>query len=317
MARRARVEFKGAVYHVLNRGNYRDAIFRTEGARHSFLNTFWEACRAADWIVFAWCLMPNHYHLCLETPRGNLVRGMTWLSSTFANRFNRFRRENGHVFQGRYKAILVRPAGLVRVCDYIHLNPVRSGLTTTDELSGYRDNSLGGYLRPGRRHPLLRPERVLQAATGQSDSLRGRRAYLAHLKQVLASERGLQLPASPEAFPETYLTEKEWLTRTLVPPHPTPDADHGSEGAWEACLTEALNCLNQSPDSFSSDSKGAPWKIAVARLLREQHLAPYTWIARHLHMGTTSYAQMLVSRHQRETFSSGPWDKLKHLKKAG
>ena len=105
MARKLRIQYAGAFYHVINRGNYRSWIFETAGARHSFLECLGLSCRAKDWRLHGWCLMGNHYHLLIETPQPNLVDGMKWLQSTFANRFNRFRNSNGHVFQGRYKAI--------------------------------------------------------------------------------------------------------------------------------------------------------------------------------------------------------------------
>ena len=128
MARKVRVEYAGAFYHVINRGNYRSWIFETEATRKSVLKCLTEVCQAKGWRVYAWCLMSNHYHLLIETPEPNLVSGMRWLQSTFANRFNRYRKENGHVFQGRYKALLIDGEALGAVCHYIHLNPIRAGL---------------------------------------------------------------------------------------------------------------------------------------------------------------------------------------------
>ena len=95
MARKLRLEFPGACYHVINRGNYRADIFRTEGTRNAFESCLFEGCAKSDWLLHAYVLMSNHYHLALETPRGNLVIGMQWLQATFANRFNRFRGERG------------------------------------------------------------------------------------------------------------------------------------------------------------------------------------------------------------------------------
>ena len=122
MARKSRIEYAGARYHLINRGNYRSWIFETEGARKSFHKCLDEACASMGWHLYAWCLMGNHYHLCIETPEPNLVEGMRWLQSTFANRFNRFRQSNGHVFQGRYKAILL---DIARHLQERHLTPYR------------------------------------------------------------------------------------------------------------------------------------------------------------------------------------------------
>ena len=99
------MEFPGAIYHVLNRGNYRQDLFETAGAAQAFVDCLWEVCEQAKWKLHAYCLMKNHYHLAIETPNGNLVEGVHWLQSTYGNRFNRFRNEHGRAFQGRYKAI--------------------------------------------------------------------------------------------------------------------------------------------------------------------------------------------------------------------
>lgn len=151
MARKLRIEYAGAMYHVINRGNYRSWIFETEGARHSFLNCLEQACVAMEWRLHAWVLMGNHYHLCLETPEPNLVEGMRWLQSTFANRFNRFRQMNGHVFQGRYKAILLDGGAVGPVCHYINLNPVRAGLIEAAKLEDYPESSFAHLWRPQMR----------------------------------------------------------------------------------------------------------------------------------------------------------------------
>ena len=110
MARKLRIEYEGALYHVINRGNYRADIFASDGARDAFEECLWEAYEKTGWRVHAYVIMRNHYHVALETPNGDLVAGMKWLQATFANRFNRFRKELGHVFQGRYQAIVLEDA---------------------------------------------------------------------------------------------------------------------------------------------------------------------------------------------------------------
>jgi REP element-mobilizing transposase RayT len=107
MARKARVEFDGALYHVLDRGDRREAIFRDEGDRERFLATLGEVCARTGWRVHAFVLMTNHYHLLLETPQPNLVAGMRWFQTTTTARFNRRHRLSGHLYQGRYKAVVV------------------------------------------------------------------------------------------------------------------------------------------------------------------------------------------------------------------
>jgi putative transposase len=127
MARKLRIQYPGAMYHVINRGNYRRDVFESVGAARAFEAALLEACELFGWLLHAHAVMRNHFHLALETPEPNLVEGMHWLQSSFATRFNRFRGENGHLFQGRYKSLLVEDgAALGRVADYIHLNPVRA-----------------------------------------------------------------------------------------------------------------------------------------------------------------------------------------------
>ena len=107
MARKLRLEYPGACYHVINRGNYRADVFRTPGAQAAFESCLFAACEKSGWQLHAFVIMRNHYHLAMATPQGNLVAGMQRLQATFANRFNRLRGERGHLFQGRYKALLV------------------------------------------------------------------------------------------------------------------------------------------------------------------------------------------------------------------
>jgi REP element-mobilizing transposase RayT len=126
MARPLRVEFEQAVYHVTARGNQRQAVFRDDKDRARFLETLAEAVERFGVIVHAYCLMPNHHHLLLQTPRANLSRMMGWLQTTYTVRFNRRHRRDGHLFQGRFKAQVVEADEYAReLIEYIHLNPVR------------------------------------------------------------------------------------------------------------------------------------------------------------------------------------------------
>jgi len=128
---------------VINRGNLRHDIFATPGARHSFVGVAGEACEKFGWRMHAYIVMRNHFHLALETPGPNLVAGMHWLQSTFAVRLLRFHGQHGHVFQGRYKSPVIQDdAHLARVCDYIHLNPVRAGVVAAERLEQFASSSL-------------------------------------------------------------------------------------------------------------------------------------------------------------------------------
>ncbi len=127
MARPLRIEFPGAVYHVTSRGNERAAIFRDDDDRRRFLVVLGRTVVRWGWVVHAYCLMGNHYHLLVETPEPNLSRGMRQLNGEYTQAFNRRHRRVGHLLQGRFKSLLVeKESHLLEVCRYVVLNPVRS-----------------------------------------------------------------------------------------------------------------------------------------------------------------------------------------------
>lgn len=131
MARPLRIEFPGALYHVTTRGNARRAIFKSDSDRWRFLEVLDDTAERHHWLVHAYCLMPNHYHLLVETPEGNLSAGMRRLNGVYTQRFNHRNNQVGHLFQGRFKAILVeKDAYFLELCRYIVLNPVRGGLVS-------------------------------------------------------------------------------------------------------------------------------------------------------------------------------------------
>lgn len=127
MARPLRLEFPGALYHVTARGNARQKIFLDEADRHGFLDLLGKEINQQGWVCYAYCLMDNHYHLLVETPEPNLVAGMRRLNGVYTQAFNRRHHRVGHLFQGRYKALLVdQDAYLLELCRYVVLNPVRA-----------------------------------------------------------------------------------------------------------------------------------------------------------------------------------------------
>ena len=134
MARALRIEYPGAYYHITSRGNERKAIYRNKGDRRSFLLYLKSAYLRYGAIIHAYCLMDNHYHILLETPRGNLSQIMRHINGAYTTRFNIKHKRKGHLFQGRYKAILVdADAYLTELSGYIHLNPVRAGMVDMPE----------------------------------------------------------------------------------------------------------------------------------------------------------------------------------------
>jgi REP element-mobilizing transposase RayT len=152
-----RVQFPGALYHVMSRGDQRDDVFFDDVDRHDFIKTRAEACQKTDWQVHAFCLMRNHYHLVVETPNANLVAGMQWLQSRYTIRLNNRHRLVGHVLSGRHKAQLMEGgdgAYLRAACDYVHLNPIRARLLEPeDRLLAYPWSSFPLYLAAKKHRP--------------------------------------------------------------------------------------------------------------------------------------------------------------------
>jgi putative transposase len=151
MARPLRIEFPGAVYHVTSRGNAKQAIFIDDEDRGRFFDVLSMVVERFHWLCHAYCLMKNHYHLLIETPKGNLSKGMRELNGIYTQGFNQRYRRVGHLFQGRYKAIIVEKDNhLLSLCRYVVLNPVRVGLIKRPEQwrgSSYRA-TLGLVKRP-------------------------------------------------------------------------------------------------------------------------------------------------------------------------
>ncbi|MBI2089155.1 MAG: transposase [Deltaproteobacteria bacterium] len=171
MARPLRIEYAGAHYHVTSRGNERKAIFRDDIDREKFLELIERAVEQFDIRVHAYVLMDNHYHLLLETPRGGLSRALRYLNGVYTQAFNRRHRRVGHLFQGRYKAILVeKDAYLLELSRYIHLNPWRVN-RSVDPIK-YRWSSLGSYVG-ARAAPAWLTVRDVMSQFG----IKGKRAY--------------------------------------------------------------------------------------------------------------------------------------------
>ncbi len=140
MARPIRLEFAGAIYHVTTRGEGGEVVFRDDEDRVQFLEVLGEVVARFGWICHAYCLMNNHYHLLIETPEGNLARGMRQLNGVYTQRYNRSHDCGGNLFQGRYKAILVeRSSYLLELCRYVVLNPLR--LKAVKNIERYRWSS--------------------------------------------------------------------------------------------------------------------------------------------------------------------------------
>ena len=295
MPRPTHRESTTAVIHVFSRGNYKAPIFATEGAKAAFLATLKQAISRCGWEVYAYAIMPNHFHLLLSTPRGNLSIGMQWLLSTFATRFNRFRKESGHVFQGRYRYVVAPTrASAGRMFDYVHLNHIRKGLCELTTLEDSADNSLYLLRRTAERPP-FRLDLGLRRFTGCADDSDGHLAYVRRLKWVLAAdpdgaisraamnqltEDPTLLSAAPSP-PEAGLTQPE--IRAI-------DEQHRDD-FLQAALVDAV----KNKDDIVAEAKGARWKAKIAFALSQNTTATTGWIACQLNMGSAGYVRKILS----------------------
>lgn len=154
MARPLRIEYAGAVYHVTSRGNARQPIFRDDRDRERLLRTLEQVVDRYHWLCHAYCLMNNHYHLVVETPEANLTKGMRQLNGVYTQSYNRRHRRSGHLFQGRYAAILIqKESHMLEVCRYVVLNPIRARLVGRPEQ--WKWSSYSGTAGLGKPHSCL------------------------------------------------------------------------------------------------------------------------------------------------------------------
>ena len=314
MARSLRIERANGVYHVINRGNYRQDLFINDGAHQAFENCLFEACVKSGWILEGHCVMTNHFHLVLRTPQGNLVSGMKWLQSTFANRYHRYRHINGKLFQGRYKSLIVEEdSHLAALQHYVNLNPVRAGICSVKELKDYRWSSYW-YLRQTKERPeFMDLSGALLGAGRLKDTPQGRQKYRAYLEWL-----STDVPARKEM--EFDKMCRGWalgsmdFKRALV--HSEGLLKEGSTEAirmegrdlhevnvliWEAKLTEGLKAAGKDAAAIESERKSAPWKIEIAANLKLLTSAPSTWIAEHLNMGSPQRISRYVRAFQEES----------------
>jgi REP element-mobilizing transposase RayT len=162
MPRQLRIQYPGAMYHVMSRGDRREDIFLDDVDRQDFLKTLAEACQKTDWQVHAYCLMGNHYHWVLETPNANLVAGMAWLQSAYTIRLNHRHKLIGQVLSGRYKAQLVEGGGngyLRTACDYYFRKRL------LEEMEGKLGEHHSGALR--RERAEAKGERIIAQELGR------------------------------------------------------------------------------------------------------------------------------------------------------
>jgi REP element-mobilizing transposase RayT len=314
MPRQLRIEYAGAMYHVMSRGNRRADIYLDDVDRQDFLKTLAEACLKTGWQVHAYCLMSNHYHLVLETPNANLVAGMAWLQSTYTIRLNHRHQLIGHVLSGRYKAQLVEGSGngyLRTACDYVHLNPVRAGLLKSEErLLSFPWSSFGYYLAaPQHRPGWMRVDRLLGEHGLQEDSAQTRQEFERRMEAArlqpgdeegLRALRGGWWLGSPE-FKKQKLEEIEGQVGEH---HLGALRLETGEVRAERIIGEELCRLRWQETDLVSRPKHDPGKVQIALRLRRETTLSVKQIAQRLHFGTpksASFRLLTVMRTQTST----------------
>jgi REP element-mobilizing transposase RayT len=302
MARKVRIQYPGAIYHVINRGDRREVIFLDDSDRHLFLTTLEEACQKTGWQVHSFCLMSNHFHLLIETPNANLVEGMKWFSGVYTKRFNSRHKLVGHLFSGRYKAPVVDGSGngyLKTVCDYVHLNPVRAGLLNPEQpLETYRWSSYPLYIAEGPRPSWLRIDRLLgewripwnvPGAGRQFAAVMEARRQGELEEEFKPVRRGWCLGS--EAFRAEML---RYIEAQGGKWHYGAELRESGEAKAERLIEEALRLEGLRAEHLASWRKGHPFKLKLAMKLREQTTVTVAWIAERLAMGSRGHLMHLL-----------------------
>lgn len=334
MPRKPRIEFAGAMYHVMSRGNRQGAIFLDARDCERFLDTLGEACERTGWMLHAFVLMGNHYHLLLETPEANLVAGMKWLQGTYTQRFNSRHKQWGHLLQGRYKALAVDSSSgeyFQTIGSYIHLNPARAGLfdLSAGKLHDYRWSSYPSYLEPSKRAKWLRVERVLGAA-GLVDDKAGRNAFGRMMQKRVAEIAGSPNPRDADErwadirrgwcfggteFRETLLGRLEGVIGVSGKRESFYGAEtrQYDEAAAAKLLQAGLMALRLSESDLQSMKKSCREKCCLAQMIRRNTCVSNEWIKQRLYMGKATNFAALINRVDEPT-SLSVMEKLKNIK---
>ena len=295
---------------MINRGNYRRRLFEGKGAADAFERVLGEAAERYGWLLHAYVVMGNHFHLGIELREPNLSEGMKWLQGTWIRRYNRFRKLVGRPFQGRYKALLVEPGHCFgQVCHYIHLNPVRAGLVKADHATDYKWSSLPKFV--SRERPQwLSPGTVLGELT---DTKRGWKKYLDYLEFLATDD-----VASQELISQKMsrgwclggLEFKDYVRREARERGAELDRMRFAglemealraerEAYWEETLQHAAILAKIDLNKLSG-AKSAVEKCLLASVMKHRTSVSNAWLAKRLEMGQPASASQFARRWMSE-----------------
>jgi putative transposase len=308
MARKLRVQYEGAIYHIMNRGDRGERIFNDDDDALLFLKTLGQVCAKTQWQVHAYCLMNNHFHLVVETPHANLSDGMKWFLGTYTSRFNRKNKLFGHLFSGRYKALSVDGSGnhyLRTVCAYVHLNPHRASLIKKQQsLKSYPWSSFSEFVKPPSKRPdWLRVDRVFGDLGIPKDSTAGRRRFdemmeeqrqVEELEDFRSIRRGWCFGG--EAFREELLDQ---IAEQKGVNHYGEEIRESLEAQALKIISKELKRRRLKQDSLSNLPKNHPAKIEIADQIRRETTMSFEWISRQLSTGTASYLSNLLVEYRK------------------
>ncbi len=307
MPRPLRVEFAGASYHVINRGNYRRELFTAKGAAEAFERTLGEAAERFGWRVHAYVVMSNHFHLAVEIAEPNLSEGMKWLQGTWIRRYNAYRRLVGRPFQGRYKALLVAPGhALGQVCHYIHLNPARARICEPSRIADYRWSSLPKFMAKSRPR-WLEPSTVLVEAGDLPDSTRGWKSYLLYL-EFLATDALARKELVAERLSRGWCVGDRSFREEMKRAAAEAGADlerfsglapeevrHERHKQWEERLNTLAQAANIDLRTLPAQ-KSHPDKAKLAAAMKASSSVSNAWLAARLNMGKPASASQFARR---------------------
>ena len=318
MARPLRIQYPGAVYHVMARGSHGQPVFNDDLDRQRFLETLGESCQKTGWRIHAYVLMGNHYHVLVETPEGNLVAGMKWLQGAYTQRYNGRHQVFGPLFQGRYKAVIVdsqEPMYFQVVSTYIHLNPARAGLVGIGKqaLKRYRWSSYPWYLnRASKRPGWLHCERVMGSLGLSARAAKGYEAYIEGRVLELGSKAGRKdldeqwkelrrgWYVGGQAFREKLEDGLEESAKgRRRESHSGPAKAAHDEAAAERNLERALQALGWDAERLAESALGSPEKLALAWWLRRNTTVSLRWVSQRLGMGHYTRVTQAISRMNR------------------